>query len=98
MTATTALAMSLAAPVGLAKGGIATGPTIAMIGEGRYDETVLPLSKRILSPIFAEAMGENNNGNTVTASLNMYGDINNAADLEDMYEDFSRLLGADLRG
>lgn len=29
----------------LAKGGIATGPTLAMIGEGREDEAVLPLSK-----------------------------------------------------
>lgn len=29
----------------LAKGGIATGPTLAMIGEGREDEAVLPLSR-----------------------------------------------------
>lgn len=29
----------------LAQGGIATGPTLAMIGEGREDEAVLPLSK-----------------------------------------------------
>lgn len=29
----------------LAAGGIATGPTLAMIGEGREDEAVLPLSK-----------------------------------------------------
>ena len=29
----------------LAEGGIATGPTMAMIGEGREDEAVLPLSK-----------------------------------------------------
>ena len=29
----------------LADGGIATGPTMAMIGEGREDEAVLPLSK-----------------------------------------------------
>lgn len=30
---------------GLAKGGIATAPTLAMIGEGRESEAVLPLSK-----------------------------------------------------
>ena len=29
----------------LAEGGIATGPTLAMIGEGKEDEAVLPLSK-----------------------------------------------------
>ncbi|EJW19142.1 phage tail tape measure protein [Paenibacillus alvei] len=29
----------------LAKGGIATGPTLAMIGEGKEDEAILPLSK-----------------------------------------------------
>lgn len=29
----------------LARGGIATGPTLAMVGEGREDEAILPLSK-----------------------------------------------------
>ena len=29
----------------LAKGGVVTGPTLAMIGEGRESEAVLPLSK-----------------------------------------------------
>ena len=29
----------------LASGGVATGPTIAMIGEGKYDEAVIPLPK-----------------------------------------------------
>lgn len=28
----------------LAKGAIVTGPTIAMIGEGQYDEAVIPLN------------------------------------------------------
>ena len=31
--------------LGLADGGIATGPTLAMIGEGSESEAVLPLSK-----------------------------------------------------
>jgi hypothetical protein len=31
--------------LGLASGGVATGPTLAMIGEGRESEAVLPLSK-----------------------------------------------------
>lgn len=29
----------------LANGGVATGPTFAMVGEGREDEAILPLSK-----------------------------------------------------
>jgi hypothetical protein len=29
----------------LAKGGIATGPTLAMVGEGSEDEAIMPLSK-----------------------------------------------------
>lgn len=35
---------------GLAKGGVATGPTLAMIGEGKYPEAVVPLGN---SPQFA---------------------------------------------
>jgi hypothetical protein len=31
--------------LGLASGGVATGPTLAMIGEGSESEAVLPLSK-----------------------------------------------------
>jgi hypothetical protein len=31
---------------GLAEGGITTGPTLAQIGEGKYQEAVLPLNKR----------------------------------------------------
>jgi len=30
---------------GLAEGGIVTGPTLALIGEGRESEAVIPLSK-----------------------------------------------------
>lgn len=43
--ATTALA-STSGLLGLANGGITTGPTIAEIGEGRYKEAVLPLSRK----------------------------------------------------
>ena len=46
ITATSALSVSLAAVPKLANGGIATGPTLAEIGEGRYKEAVLPLNKR----------------------------------------------------
>lgn len=39
----------------LANGGVATGPTLAMIGEGRYDEGVVPLGN---SPQFANMKQE----------------------------------------
>ncbi|NTW70682.1 MAG: phage tail tape measure protein [Eubacteriaceae bacterium] len=51
----------------LAKGGIATGPTLAMIGEGYEDEAILPLSK-------LEAMlGVNgkSKGNEITININL---------------------------
>ena len=37
----------------LAAGGVATGPTTAMIGEGRYQEAVLPLSDAVFARIGA---------------------------------------------
>lgn len=35
----------------LAKGGIITGPTLAMVGEGRHSEAVLPLSDKVFSEL-----------------------------------------------
>lgn len=50
LTSLTALSRGLAIP-GLANGGLVTGPTLAMVGEGKSDELVLPLNDRILSKI-----------------------------------------------
>ncbi|KPC75673.1 hypothetical protein ADL26_06185 [Thermoactinomyces vulgaris] len=36
---------------GLAKGGIVTSPTMAVVGEGRYSEAVLPLSNKTFSAL-----------------------------------------------
>lgn len=38
-------------PLGLARGGIVTAPTLAMIGEGRDREAVIPLNNSVLSAI-----------------------------------------------
>ena len=55
----------------LAEGGIATGPTLAMIGEGNEDEAVLPLSK--LSALLG-GDGVSSGGEIVFAPvLNFYG-------------------------
>jgi hypothetical protein len=47
----------------LAEGGIVTGPTIAMIGEGREPEAVIPLSK-------LGSFGVGGGGNTITVNVN----------------------------
>ena len=43
------------APPALATGGVATGPTFALIGEGKYDEAVMPLGR---SPQFRTMKSE----------------------------------------
>jgi len=43
---------------GLATGGIVTGPTLALIGEGKDDEAVLPLNKNTLS-VLGQAIAAN---------------------------------------
>lgn len=44
--------------VGMAKGGIVKGPTMALIGEGRDDEAVIPLNDRVLSKIGGGGRGD----------------------------------------
>jgi len=70
----------------MANGGIPTGPTLAMIGEGRTREAVLPLSDKVFRSI---AEGINGAGERSSATVNIYGDINSASD-EDRI--FSRLF------
>ena len=53
---------------GLASGGIATGPTLAMIGEGGESEMILPLSK-------AKSMGFGGDGGGLTVVINQNGPI-----------------------
>lgn len=55
----------------MAHGGVVTGPTVAMVGEGRYPETVIPLGS---SPEFS-AMKEDIT-NAVLAGLSMQGGTN----------------------
>lgn len=66
----------------LAQGGIATGPTLAMIGEGREDEAVLPLSK--LKGLLGGAAGGgivvNMNINVSGGSGDVYADVKRGAD------------------
>lgn len=79
----------------MAKGGVVTGPTAALIGEGRYDEAVLPLKPALLEKLFG---GGNDNRQTVVATQNIYGDINTRDDEEDVFGGFNDMVLAGLRG
>ena len=62
-----ATAPDLAGLVGLEEGGIVTGPTAALIGEGSESEAVLPLSK--LNGML-DSEGSNKEGNNLLRQLN----------------------------
>ncbi|MFC7443401.1 phage tail protein [Laceyella putida] len=55
---------------GLAKGGIVTAPTMAVVGEGRYSEAVLPLSDKTFSALAAGIT--NNMGQGKATTINVY--------------------------
>ncbi len=80
ISSTYGLTMGLAAVPALAEGGITTGPTLAEIGEGRYKEAVLPLSKKRLEKL---GLG-GGSGKNATINQYNYGDINTEADLDDL--------------
>lgn len=81
---------------GMAKGGVVTGPTAALIGEGRYDEAVLPLKPSLLEKLFGG--GDDNRQNTVVATQNIYGNINSRDDEDDLFGGFNDMVLAGLRG
>ena len=80
----------------MAKGGVVTGPTAALIGEGRYDEAVLPLKPSLLDKLFGG--GDDNRQNTVVATQNIYGNINSRDDEDDLFGGFNDMVLAGLRG
>lgn len=79
-----------------ANGGVVTGPTAALIGEGRYDEAVLPLKPSLLERLFGG--GDDNRQNTVVATQNIYGNINSRDDEDDLFGGFNDMVLAGLRG
>lgn len=61
----------------LAKGGIVSSPTLALIGEGREAEAVIPLSK------LDQMINVNDNkGNGTSRTVQIYGDIHIASDVD----------------
>lgn len=85
-----------------AAGGIVTGPVHALIGEKSYPEAVIPLRSSVLESIAGYMFGGTEvavAGNTqVTASMNIYGDINTGSDEADLYDNFGSTILTAIRG
>ncbi|NLH45436.1 MAG: tape measure protein [Acholeplasmataceae bacterium] len=84
-----------------ASGGYFTRPLLGVLGDGSEPEVALPLSKAVFNNIAAgivdtgKISGESGN---IVATQNLYGDINNAADVEDVYNEFGKMIVAARRG
>lgn len=82
-----------------AKGGYFTRPLVGVLGDAG-DEVALPLNRAVFDSI-AEGIvnsSEANDNREVATTFNNYGDINNAADLEDLMDGFTDAVLAGLRG
>ena len=82
-----------------AKGGYFTRPLIGVLGDAG-DEVALPLNRAVFDSI-AEGItnsSESTDNREVAATFNNYGDINNAADLDDLMDGFTDAVLAGLRG
>ena len=55
-----------------ARGGIATQPTVGLVGEGRYNEAIVPLPDGKSIPVSMNGMGQQNNV-TVNVSIDSNG-------------------------
>ena len=82
---------------GYAKGGYFTGPALGIIGEGVDNEVAMPLNRAVFNNI-AEGIVEAGANRNATVTQNIYGDINDAADVEDLFEGLSNMVAAGLRG
>lgn len=72
----------------LADGGIVTAPTLAMVGEGRDDEAVVPLNRRTLGDL-ASGIADHLSGGGTT--INMYGlTVREDADIDRIAEAIER--------
>lgn len=83
--------------VACANGGLITAPTFALIGEGKHDEAVIPLKKGIFSDLLGIDTNELGSGSTVVEQ-NIYGDVNNAADVGDLFEALNEMVASGRRG
>lgn len=78
----------------LANGGIVTSPTLAMIGEGRSSEAVIPLDRR-LTKYLAEGLREAG-ATRGDITLNFYPQEMSEAELENAFRYVNRRFGVAL--
>ena len=95
--ATTAMMAAGMGTLAFASGGIITAPTFALMGEGKSDEAVIPLRNGIFADLLGIDPDEMGGGSTVVEQ-NIYGDINSAADVNDLFAELNNAIGAGLRG
>lgn len=81
----------------MANGGITTGPSLAVIGEGRHQEAVLPLSDRVFAKL-AAGINAQGGGGGATVTQNVYGDINTEADYQRIFRDLGGEIGIAMMG
>lgn len=79
----------------LATGGIVSSPTLAMIGEGRESEAVIPLSK--LDKMLSDSGGSNGGATNIEISINMSGIMSRSkADERDIGKSIVKALNQEL--
>lgn len=82
--ATTQMMSAGMGSLAFASGGVITAPVFALMGEGKSDEAVIPLRNGIFADLLGIDPDEMGAGGTVVEQ-NIYGDINNAADVNDLF-------------
>lgn len=85
---------------GLATGGLVTGPTLSLVGEGSSDEMVMPLNNKTLGR-FASNLSEflySDSGASVNTEINLYGDISTDRDYTTVLNDINEAVASGLRG
>lgn len=95
--ATSAMMANGLGSLAFASGGVITAPTFALMGEGKSDEAVIPLRKGIFADLLGIDTDDLGGGGTVVEQ-NIYGDVNNAADVNDLFNGLNDLLAAARRG
>jgi hypothetical protein len=102
VTAVTEMGLTKTAGAGLnaipaaANGAFVSAPTLMMVGEGRHPEGVFPLDGPIFDKFFAPLIG--GGAAQVSATQNLYGDINTGSDEESLFEEWNYQLVNALRG
>lgn len=95
--ATTQMMSAGMGSLAFASGGVITAPVFALMGEGKSDEAVIPLR----NGIFADLLGidpDTLGGGGTVVEQNIYGDINNAADVNDLFAALNDIIATGRRG